>query len=349
MQDETTQSASSPADSLALNLRLTALWALAEAGLGGLMHAFQIPLKGILVSGFAVMCISLLAWFNPTQRYGTIVRAWAVVMAVKLAMAPHSPPTAYLAVTFQAFFSLFCFRFIRHFPTACMVAAVGSLFESAMQRVLLVTVVFGMDIWQGQAQFSGQAIADKMILSMVQKSVPLMVGYVVLHVLGGIAVGWLAGRLPADIERERAWLATLESTPTLRLSPRQEKRAARAARRAERRKNRAPWRPYMFPLLLMVLGVFLIFTGKGGWSLIRIGFVWLMIFTPFLQRHLIRWAQKVVFSIASPYQSDIKTTATQLPELKEQVKLAWQIAGDHATGRVDKFQRFVPLVFALVL
>ena len=42
-------------------IRLTALWALIEAGLGGLLHAFHLPFTGIILGGFAVLIISLLA------------------------------------------------------------------------------------------------------------------------------------------------------------------------------------------------------------------------------------------------------------------------------------------------
>ena len=41
--------------------RLTALWAFTESGLGGIMHALQIPFTGLLVGGMAVIMISLIA------------------------------------------------------------------------------------------------------------------------------------------------------------------------------------------------------------------------------------------------------------------------------------------------
>ncbi|NJO01983.1 MAG: hypothetical protein HC880_10065 [Bacteroidia bacterium] len=46
-----------PQERLAIE-RLTALWALNEAGLGGLMHAVRTPFTGVVVGGLAIMLIS---------------------------------------------------------------------------------------------------------------------------------------------------------------------------------------------------------------------------------------------------------------------------------------------------
>ncbi len=43
--------------------RLTALWAFSESGLGGILHALQMPFTGLLVGGMAILLISLIAFF----------------------------------------------------------------------------------------------------------------------------------------------------------------------------------------------------------------------------------------------------------------------------------------------
>jgi hypothetical protein len=329
----------------ALNLRITAVWAVSEAGLGGVLHAFHAPFKGLVLTCFAVTCISLLAWYNRDKPFSVLVRAWAVVMAVKFAVAPLSPITAYVAVSFQAFFGWACYRYIRHFPTACMIAAVVSLLESALQRLLLVTVAFGMDIWQGKAQFSGQAIADKVVLGMAQKSVPLMLIYVAIHVAAGFVAGWLAGRLPRDIDKERVWLGQLEEPPVLRMTEKEIKKAEKQAQK----KEKAWWSPYVVPMILVAVGTFNLIQGKGGWSLFRIALVWIVFFTPFVQQYLVKWVQRLVFNISNPYQSDIQYAHLQLPEIKNRVRLAWQVAADEESNKIRRMRRFVPLAFALTL
>ena len=44
--------------------RLTALWAFSEAALGGLLHALHIPFSGVVLGGFAIMFISLIAYYS---------------------------------------------------------------------------------------------------------------------------------------------------------------------------------------------------------------------------------------------------------------------------------------------
>ena len=43
--------------------RLTALWAFAESGLGGMLHALQLPFTGLIVGGLSVIIITLIAKF----------------------------------------------------------------------------------------------------------------------------------------------------------------------------------------------------------------------------------------------------------------------------------------------
>ncbi len=84
--------------------RLTALWALNEAFLGGILHGFRIPQTGLVVGGIAVICISAIAWHR--QRPGEIIKATFVVLLIKGILSPHTPLNAYAAVLFQGAFQL---------------------------------------------------------------------------------------------------------------------------------------------------------------------------------------------------------------------------------------------------
>jgi len=55
-----------PTNSL-LYYRLIALWALAEALLGGIIHGLRIPVSGLVVGSCAVICICLIAWYAPAK------------------------------------------------------------------------------------------------------------------------------------------------------------------------------------------------------------------------------------------------------------------------------------------
>jgi hypothetical protein len=66
-------------------IALTALWAFVEAGLGGFLHALHLPFTGIVLGGFAVLIISLLAMCYD-KPFAKIVQATLIVLAIKAAV-----------------------------------------------------------------------------------------------------------------------------------------------------------------------------------------------------------------------------------------------------------------------
>jgi len=64
------------------------------------MHALKLPFTGFFVGGFAVLCIGLLAHISH-KNAAVILRSTLLVVLVKAIVSPYSPPTAYLAVSFQ--------------------------------------------------------------------------------------------------------------------------------------------------------------------------------------------------------------------------------------------------------
>ena len=132
-------------DRLAIE-RLTALWALNECGLGGFMHAFSSPFTGIIVGGISILLISLIALH--TKNVGpTIFKALSIVLLVKLSVSPHSPITAYVAVSFQAFFGVFLYGlFSVNHITIVLLGAITFL-ESALQKLLTLTLIYGQSLW----------------------------------------------------------------------------------------------------------------------------------------------------------------------------------------------------------
>ena len=47
--------------------RLIALWFLCEAIMGGIIHAAKIPVSGLIVGSCVVVCICLIAFYNPAK------------------------------------------------------------------------------------------------------------------------------------------------------------------------------------------------------------------------------------------------------------------------------------------
>ena len=92
--------------------RLTALWAFTESGLGGIMHALQIPFTGLLVGGMAVIMICLIADISEFN-YKQILKSAIIVLIVKAMVSPHTPFPAYIAVSFQALLGYAVFSLLR--------------------------------------------------------------------------------------------------------------------------------------------------------------------------------------------------------------------------------------------
>jgi nucleoside-triphosphatase THEP1 len=176
--------------------RLIALWVLCEAMLGGIIHGLKIPVSGLVVGSCAVICICLIAWYVPVK--GAIIRATIIVAIFKMMLSPQAPPPAYIAVFFQGLLGELLFWRRRFFTLCCLVLAVLSLLESGLQRILVLTILYGNDLWKVVNNFlnglTGQKNASN--YSLIIGSV-----YVALHVIAGLLAGWWASVLPAKVSK----------------------------------------------------------------------------------------------------------------------------------------------------
>ena len=168
--------------------RLIALWVLCEAILGGLMHAVKIPFTGIIVSSGAVICICLIAYYVPIK--GAILKATIIVAIFKMMLSPHTPPTAYVAVFFQGLMGQLLFLNLRFFRLSCILLAVLALVESAVQRIIVVTVLYGNSFWKALNEFIRKITGET---SVTNYSLTVAVGYIILHAFVGMIVGVFAG------------------------------------------------------------------------------------------------------------------------------------------------------------
>lgn len=177
--------------------RLIALWVLCEGILGGMMHTIKIPFTGIVVSSGAVICICLIAYYVPVK--GAILRATIIVAIFKLMLSPHTPPTAYVAVFFQGFIGQILFLSLRFFRLSCILLAVLALVESAIQRILVVTVLYGDNFWKAVNEFIRKLTGNSLVNNY---SLTVAAGYVIMHVFIGLLVGVFAGSI---VWQSRSW------------------------------------------------------------------------------------------------------------------------------------------------
>lgn len=182
---------------------VTATWALSEAALGGVLHALRIPFTGMFIGGSAVIFITLLGVFS-TQK-GAILRAMLLVMIVKALVSPHSPPPAYMAIAFQGVIGEFLFRWIRVTRLAALLLALLAMAQSALQKLIVLTLVFGRNLWESIDLFGnyiiGQFLPEAGTLDW-SISLFLITVYCGLHILTGLITGLWAPSIAAAVQNE---------------------------------------------------------------------------------------------------------------------------------------------------
>ena len=178
--------------------RLTALWALTEAGLGGVLHAFRTPFTGIFVGGIAVVLIVLIGSFSENKSQ-SILRSLLIVLMVKAAVSPHSPPPAYLAVSFQALMGALLFTIFSNVRLISILLGMLALAESAGQKILTLTILFGESIWDAIDTFVEYTQTQLGVESSSDGGTWVALTYVAMYMLVGTLIGWWAGKLPDRI------------------------------------------------------------------------------------------------------------------------------------------------------
>jgi hypothetical protein len=157
----------------------------------------------LAVGSCAVICICLIAWYVPTK--GAIIKATIIVAIFKMMLSPQSPPTAYIAVFFQGLMGELLFYNRRFFRLSCILLATLALLESGLQRILVATIVYGSDIWKAINDFLNGLSPQK---ATTNYSLLIGGGYVVLHVITGLFIGWWCSQLPGKIA---AWARQQEN------------------------------------------------------------------------------------------------------------------------------------------
>lgn len=305
--------------------RLIALWVLAEAMLGGIIHGFKIPVSGLVVGSCAVVCICLIAWYNPKK--GAILKATVIVAIFKMMLSPQAPPPAYIAVFFQGLMGELLFWHRRLFKLSCVLLAVLSLLESGFQRILMLTIVYGNEFW---------TVVNEFINRLTKQSRPtnysllIGAGYVLIHLLVGLVVGSLAAMLPGRIDKwsrdDKNKLIAGNNT------------GASFPVRSRRKKKLRVGLFIVWVLLIIIyaqskleVGTPLLPSHISLEILIRsliIVLTWFFLFSPLLKRALHSWLKKR----KARSQHDVQRVLQLLPSTMQLVAQSWKEARDMPQG-----------------
>lgn len=186
--------------------RLTALWALSEGLIGGIIHGLKLPVSGLIAGSISVLCICLIGQLQLGK--GTLFKATLLVAIFKFLLSPQAPPTAYIALAFQGFCGSIFYEWIRLRQGAPLFVALLAMVESGLQRLLVFSLLYGQPVWQ---LFTESIRRLFVLANNIPISEWLIGGYLSLHILAGILTGYfcirLIQRLPELQKRYGNWFS----------------------------------------------------------------------------------------------------------------------------------------------
>jgi hypothetical protein len=325
--------------------RLTALWALAESGLGGWMHALGLPFTGIFIGGFAVIIVSILAspLLSSTGQaqaslFSRIVKATFIVLLVKAAVSPQSPPPAYIAVAFQGIIGAVFFKFFPFRP-ACILLGIIAMIESAVQRVIIATIIFGRSLWEAIDSFFNGVVKELHLPGDLSFSFWIIALYVALYAVWGLILGLWMIKLPAQIKEKAKTIhqqMRLDTSPEI--APAVKKKSVMGK---------------VITILLVLIFICVVFyfgqesMGRAAYVVLRsiavIAFL-IFIFNPLFRYLMQLWLARTNNS----NNSAVKDVLTTLPELRSNVKPAFRRASIQHKG-LARYKEFVLTLIILSL
>ncbi len=292
--------------------RLVAIWVFCEAFLGGIIHGLKIPISGIVVGSCAVFCICMLAYYVPQKA--NIIKATIIVAIFKMMLSPYSPPTAYVAVFFQGILGQLLIR-KNKFAITCLLFAIICLLESALQRILIMTVIYGNDFWVVLNNFFNKLFQNSIHANYLKL---VAVIYTCIHLLVGFLIGVQIGKMPNKITTWQHNDILLANT-------------AMPAVTEKKKNNHYPillfviWLFFILLLLLKYINPSIVFVEESVVLKILIRSViivisWKLFLSPFLQKKLQQW----LLYKKNMWSKDVEAIVELLPWAKTNIIYSWK-------------------------
>lgn len=296
--------------------RLTALWALAESGLGGLLHAIKMPFTGLIIGGIAILIISLISHYSKND-WKTMMGALLLVLIIKITVSPHAQITAFIAVGFQGVFGYVCHRLLPR-KLAAFVFAIVALLESAFQKIIVLTILFGTELWEAINK-TGEWVIQKMNPFFNVSSTELLIGiYGGIYLIGGILLGTLIIRLTHYLESKKP-----EDIPEIIIPKTEVKTSGNKSLTKKYRKH------FIFILAFLAVIIFGFMQGsQSGWYiLVRTLFflaIYFIVVAPILLRLLTNFLSKRQQKLGE----ELEHIFDLIPYLRTIINLAWKEASE---------------------
>ena len=311
--------------------RLTALWALNEAGLGGLIHAMRVPFTGIVVGSTAVVLIALIGFFAE-RKAKAILKATVIVLLIKAAASPHTPLPAYASVAFQGLAGALLFGLLPSVRLGALVLGLLALWQGAVQKLLVMTILYGKSLWES-VDAVGRWILEKMGTGSGELTPTgwFLLFYLGYYTIAGLITGWLAGALPSEIARA---LKNPRSVPPPMPGESPEIVLPEPSRKHWWRRTPFKTGAVLVALLAVLL---LLHPGQEGWLrgirvFARASIVlalWMLLVRPLGQALFRRFRRRE----QGAYGAEVARALEQLPALRQAAAAACRSAGNCSSAR----------------
>jgi hypothetical protein len=307
--------------------RLTALWALNESGLGGFLHVFNTPFTGLIVGGISILMISLIAYYAE-DPWKAVLRSLIVVLLVKMAVSPHSPVGAYVAVSFQGLLGALLFSKLSWKGLSIPLLGLLTFLESAAQKLLILTIIYGTGLWEAIDLYGSWVQSKLQLFTQSSATEVLVTIYLVSYGIGGILAGFFIKSIILDLSRTDA--QDFELPDHLKET---------TAVKKSRKRPRKFLMLWLLTISILVMS-FTLFGEEGpGWqrglyillrSLLVLS-VWYILIGPLL----IRLLKSYLRSKRSGYEEQVNQTLDILPYLSSVIRYSWT-----ETSHLKGYQRW---------
>ncbi|NDF98049.1 MAG: hypothetical protein EB101_03795 [Chitinophagia bacterium] len=315
---------------------MVAFWAFVESFLGGILHALQVPLRGIVLAGAATACLTTIAAVTggyvekkPTRNFSVdLLNATLAVMAVKLILSPQSPLTAYVAMLFQGGLAYLLFGCLPSFRLAAILFSVLALVETALQKVLVLYLFFGADFWTTVAAWVNDLHVQFGFLPLGLRGI--VMAYLLLYFIVGLAIGYWFGFWPDRIKKKK---------DSLLLAYQQEKQSTPAAVASPRYSRFRFW--LFFLLVALAISLFVLPYSLLMTTLVRVLVFSLAVY--FLTPPLLRWLTRLLSATIQQH-----VTLRLIDSMQEQ-KLIFYFCWQRFAGRGVLLRLLLAFEAALIL
>ncbi len=317
----------------AVIIRLTALWGLCECGLGGWMHALHLPLTGFFVGAASIVLIALIGYYAE-NKFCTVLQATATVVLIKAAVSPQSPLPAYIAVAFQGFTGA-CLFALLSYRAACMFVAIVTMLESAWQKLIIATVIFGKSLWQSFDAALASLFKEFHLADGFAYSTAFVIIYTGIYFIWAIIVGFWMMKLPGYLRQNaESYSAEIRKASMQHIEPPRQtfKKAGR----------------WILPVVALLLFIFLWYQGRQKQAFfvilrtVAVIAAYMVLAGPMLRWYLKRQLKK------NSSNTHLNAALQHLPALRKAAPLAWQLAGKE-DNKIRKVQKFFILMIIIAI